>query len=418
LETLVINDPLYGSIQLQGAAVALVDTDAFQRLRRIRQLGLAHYVYPTANHTRFEHPIGVYHLFRVITDRMKTRGELLAEDEEVVELGCLAAILHDISHAGGGATHPLEEYGMVEADHEAAGERRITTGEVAEVLASTGMPDAAARIARMIRHDHAHPLSALVAGAVDCDRLDYHRRDAFYCWGAHGPNFHQDRLLHALTLQLNPHTGRREVMLHEKGLSPLEQMLWQRYNLYKNVYWHRRCRSAAVMTRSLVIQASEAGIAHVDEFGLWNDEQLFFVLEGRVAGLTNEASVRIRDLCRRLWGRDLFEVACRIPPGGVPVLAPVQIRAVERRLAQRLGLPPHGALLDIPNKPGMFEPDISILFKDGRVVHRRDLGPEDGFVMAEVAPALYRAAGSVRLYTSAPRSLASEELFAEIVSEA
>src|SRR5690625_3249461 len=104
-----IRDPVYGNVQLSGAAVDLVDTPAFQRLRRIRQLGYAYLVYPSANHTRFEHPIGAYHLAKVVLSQMRVRGELVPGDEEQAELVSLAALLHDAGHFV--STHLLEEYG-------------------------------------------------------------------------------------------------------------------------------------------------------------------------------------------------------------------------------------------------------------------------------------------------------------------
>lgn len=406
----VINDPLYGNIHLEGVAVELIDTPAFQRLRRIRQLGYAYLVYPSAMHTRFEHPIGAYHLAGVVLDRMRARGEIRHEDEESAELVRLAALLHDAGHFV--STHLLEEYDSG-FDHEHAGERILTEGPVADVLAGMGIPDAAMRIAKIIRHEGDNPLRTLVAGAVDVDRLDYMARDAFYCGLPIG--FDQNRLLNSLTLATHPETGERTVMLYEKGINALDQMLWQRYNLYRNVYRHHACRSASVMGRYMIVRALETGLATIDEIFRWSDEEMFFLLRSRIADSRDEAHAQIGELAERLMNRRLYKLAGRAPLGRVPEVPARYLRRVERRLAQELGLREGEILIDVPYKPGMFEPDIYILRKSGEVVHRSELTPEDGFVMNNVAPSLYQAAGLVGAYAPEGVSIDTEHLIATIV---
>lgn len=406
----IVNDPLYGNIHLTGAAVELLDTPALQRLRRIRQLGYAYLVYPSATHTRFEHPIGAYHLSGVVLERMRARGEIAPGDEESVELVRLAALLHDAGHFV--STHLLEEYDSG-FDHEHAGERILTEGPVAEILANTRIPDAAKRIAKIIRHEGDNPLRTLVAGAVDVDRLDYMARDAFYCGLPIG--FDQNRLLNSLTLATHPDSGQRTVMLYEKGINALDQMLWQRYNLYRNVYRHHACRSASVMGRHMLIRALETGLATFEEIFRWSDEEMFFLLRSRIAESGDERHVWIGEMAERLMNRRLYKLAGRAPLGSVPEVPARQLRRVERRLAEEFGVKEGEILIDVPYKPGMFEPDIYILRKNGDVVHRSDLTPEDGFVMNNVASSLYRAAGLVGAYAPEGVVIETDRLIATIV---
>lgn len=410
----VINDPLYGSIQLTGGACDIVDTKPFQRLRRIRQLGYAYLVYPSATHSRFEHPIGAYHLATVVTDRMRARGELTPDLEEHVQLARLAALVHDVGHFG--SAHLLEELELEEADHEVVGERWITDGPIAEVLARTGIPDAAERIAAMIRHESDSPLASLVAGAVDVDRLDYMRRDAYYC--GLPVAFQQDRLINALTLQPHPETGRLTLMLHEKAIGSLDQMIWQRYVLYRSVYRHRVVRSASVMARSMILLAVESGIATLREIQSWHDDQLLAELKSRAKRHRHVAARQIVDLVDRLQYRRLYRVAAQAPIGSAPNLRSRELRIAETRIAEMLRLEPGEALLDIPHKPGMFEPDIYFLMKDGRVLHRSQLTEDEGFIMNTAVSALYRGAGRISLYTAEPRKLDPSALIETITAVA
>jgi uncharacterized protein len=138
----IVRDPLWNNIPLDADALRLVDTAVFQRLRYVRQLGLAFLVYPGATHSRFEHALGTYHLAGRTLALLEERGELarLPADERAVVLA--AALLHDVGHYP--FSHALEEIGAT--SHEEVARALITGGEVAAVLASTIGATAAARV--------------------------------------------------------------------------------------------------------------------------------------------------------------------------------------------------------------------------------------------------------------------------------
>ena len=181
----VIRDPLWNSIRLDGTAVRIVDTAAFQRLRYIRQLGFGHLVYPGATHTRFDHALGVYHLARTALRFLKEREALPPEAWEGEELIPYAALLHDIGHYA--FSHALEELepDQIPGDHEAMSARFFEGEELQEALLDLG-PGAGDRIFGLIRGVEPIPLRGLVSGSLDLDKMEYLRRDARFCGVPYG----------------------------------------------------------------------------------------------------------------------------------------------------------------------------------------------------------------------------------------
>src|SRR5215210_3924273 len=153
----VIRDPLWNNIRVDPLALRLVDTRAFQRLRYVRQLGLAYLVYPGASHSRFEHALGAYHLARTTLALMGERRELAGLPEEECTIVRVAALLHDVGHYP--FSHALEEIGALH--HEEVARPLITDGDVANILRDSLGDDAPEEIMRLIRGRSASPLQRL-----------------------------------------------------------------------------------------------------------------------------------------------------------------------------------------------------------------------------------------------------------------
>src|SRR5688500_13626728 len=157
----VIRDPLWNNIRVDDVALRLIDTPTFQRLRYVRQLGLAHLVYPGATHTRFEHALGAYHLARRALALLEERREfdrLPADECQVVRV---AALLHDIGHYP--FSHALEEIGALH--HEEVARPLITEGPVAHALVAALGPEAPSQVMALIRGESASPLQGLISGS-------------------------------------------------------------------------------------------------------------------------------------------------------------------------------------------------------------------------------------------------------------
>src|SRR5688500_7224812 len=272
----VIRDPLWNNIRVDDVALRLIDTTTFQRLRYVRQLGLAYLVYPGATHTRFEHALGAYHLARTTLAMLGERGELarVAADECAVVRA--AALLHDVGHYP--FSHALEEIGV--PHHEGVARPLVTGGEVAELLTSAIGADAPARVFALICGEGESPLRGLISGSLDLDKIEYLKRDALMCGVPYG-EIDVDRLLNALVLVDDPQTGKLAVGLREKGLSALESLLFAKYQMYRNVYWHHAVRAATAMYKRLVDDALRRGALAAGALAGYTDEGLLHALEER-----------------------------------------------------------------------------------------------------------------------------------------
>src|SRR5687767_2223156 len=178
----VIRDPLWNNIRVEPLALRLIDTAAFQRLRYVRQLGLAFLVYPGASHSRFEHALGTYHLARRALLLLEERGDLRGIDDAARAEVRVAALLHDIGHYP--FSHALEEIGAL--SHEEVARPLIHEGAIGEILGRALGTEAPARIVELIRGRSASPLQGLISGSLDLDKIEYLRRDAQMCGVPYG----------------------------------------------------------------------------------------------------------------------------------------------------------------------------------------------------------------------------------------
>src|SRR5438067_5751885 len=272
----IIRDPLWNNVRVDPLALRLVDTPVFQRLRYVRQLGLAFLVYPGATHSRFEHALGAYHLARTTLGMLAERGELsrLPDDEPAIVRA--AALLHDVGHYP--FSHALEEIGA--AHHEQVGRPLVTQGVVAELLARGIGPDAPERVYALIAGQGRSPLQGLISGSLDLDKIEYLKRDALMCGVPYG-EIDVDRLINALVVVDDPLTGRPAVALREKGLSALESLLFAKYQMYRNVYWHHAVRSATAMYKRLVDDALRSRALDATLLTGYTDEGLLHALDAR-----------------------------------------------------------------------------------------------------------------------------------------
>jgi uncharacterized protein len=355
----IVRDPLWNNIPLDADALRLVDTAVFQRLRYVRQLGLAFLVYPGATHSRFEHALGTYHLAGRTLALLEERGELarLPADERAVVLA--AALLHDVGHYP--FSHALEEIGAT--SHEEVARALTTGGEVAAVLASTIGATAAARVHALITGESTSPLQGLISGSIDLDKIEYLKRDALMCGVPYG-EIDVDRLLHSLTMVSDPATGAPVVGLVEKGLAALESLLFAKYQMYRNVYWHHAVRSATAMYKRLVDDALRGGVIEERELAGFTDEGLLHRLEERAPSTLLDA-LRNRRLHKRV-----FELsAAELPAGRGDWIAADRARVLdaEDALARELGVAPGAVLLDYPVKPRMLGLDLPVRMRGGEV---------------------------------------------------
>ncbi len=394
----IIRDPLWNNIRVDGFALRLVDTRVFQRLRYVRQLGWAYLVYPGATHARFEHALGAYHLAGITLRLLDERGALAGVDPREGAIVRAAALLHDVGHYP--FSHALEEIGA--PHHEEVARPLITTGEVGHVLSEIA-PDAPERVLALIRGMSNSPLQGLVSGSLDLDKIEYLRRDTLMCGVPYG-TIDADRLINSLTVVADPATGALRIGVLEKGLSALESLLFAKYQMYRNVYWHHAVRSATAMYKRLVDEALASGALEVRELARLTDEALLHTLESRAPAPMLDA---LRN--RRLFKRVFECPAAELDGDTGEWIASDRARAVEveNALAEECGLAPGEVLLDYPEKTQMLGLDIPVVRRSGEVMQLTSAGLAGAINLTQLSEQLYRTARWLRVFSARPVQLSA-----------
>lgn len=236
----IINDPVFGFINIQSELVFdIIEHPYFQRLRRIRQLGLSHLVFPGANHSRFEHAIGASHLMRQAISVLRLKGHDISEEE--ADAVTLAILLHDIGHAP--FSHVLENT-LVDISHE-----QISLLIMEELNRQfDGKLDLA--IAIFTDRYKRHFFHQLVASQLDMDRLDYLSRDSFFTGVAEG-TIGIERIIKMLNIWNDT------LVVDEKGIYSIEKFLIARRLMYWQVYLHKTVVAAENLLINVLKRARE-----------------------------------------------------------------------------------------------------------------------------------------------------------------
>jgi HD superfamily phosphohydrolase len=226
---------------------ALVDTAEFQRLREISQLGLVSLVYPGARHSRFEHALGVYYnALRYLQQLNKDPRLSALVDRPAAELLIASALVHDLGHWP--FCHPIEDLALKGMPpHEENARRFLMDGtELATVLRKEWdvEPEAVLDVlAGRTDSPRMRLLRSILSGPIDIDKLDYLDRDSLHCGVPYGRNFDKRRLIQALVLN----AGGDGLALTDKGKTAAELMVFARYVMFSEVYWHHAVRAATSM---------------------------------------------------------------------------------------------------------------------------------------------------------------------------
>ena len=393
----ILRDPVWNNIRVDELTLNLVDTEVFQRLRYVRQLGWTYLVYPGATHSRFEHALGTHHLSRRTLALLCEAEDAASISEEEQTIVRSAALLHDVGHYP--FSHALEEIGALH--HEAVARPLITEGSVASLLTARLGKDAPVKVFDLIRGHSESPLQGLISGSLDLDKIEYLKRDAFMCGVPYG-EIDVDRLTNSLVLVDDPETGRRAIGVREKALSALESLLFAKYQMYRNVYWHHAVRSATAMYKRLVEDAVHAGVVGVESFARYTDEGLMHRLES--VGPT-QLLVALKE--RRLYKRAAEWPAAELDADKVEWMATdrQRVAAKENELAKELGLAPGELLLDYPAKTQMLGLDIPVLRRNGQVERLTGEGWIGTINLPSLSEELYKSARWLRVFTAKRASL-------------
>ncbi len=237
----IINDPVYGFITIKSELLFdIIEHPYFQRLRRIRQLGLTNLVYPGATHTRFQHAIGAMHLMDMALNTIKSKGHVITDEE--FEAAMAAILLHDIGH--GPYSHTLENSIIEGLNHEALS--LILMEELNKEL--DNKLDLAIKIFK--NEYHKKFLHELISGQLDMDRMDYLKRDVFFT-GVYEGVIGSDRIIKMLDV-IDDH-----LVVEAKGIYSIEKFLIARRLMYWQVYFHKTVLSAEILLNKVLKRAKD-----------------------------------------------------------------------------------------------------------------------------------------------------------------
>lgn len=241
-----ITDPVHRYISFSAVERDLIDTSVFQRLRRIRQLAGAHLVYPSAQHSRFEHSLGTMHVAGYAGESLLRKGFI--DNEDSIQQLRLAALLHDVGH--GPFSHLFEEVleSKCSMTHEDMGKKVILESEIGDVLRGHGFnPSDICRLS--FGESKSSFLNEIIAGGLSADIMDYLPRDSLFTGAEYGKiDYH--RLIASFEVVATGHLA-----INKSALYSFESMLISRYEMFKAVYFHKTVRSAEVMLLHSLAQA-------------------------------------------------------------------------------------------------------------------------------------------------------------------
>ena len=316
-ETKVLKDPVHSYIHINYEVIwNCLDSKEFQRLRRIRQLGGDFQVYPTAEHSRFSHSLGVYEIVRRMVTEIKSLSVELSEYDKICVM--LAGLLHDVGH--GPFSHAFEH--VTNHSHEDYTAKIILGGtELNQVLTEVS-PRLPEDIVSIIEHNHPNDiLNQIISGQLDADRMDYLLRDSYFSATSYG-QFDLERILRTMRVR-KIDENKKALVVKYTGIHSVEDYIMARYQMYWQVYYHPVARSYEAVFIQLfnrlkdifkdnkeyfsdmkvLIPFLEKNVVSVEEYFKLDENSLLYC-----CSLIQDKDDEIAaDLARRLQNRRLFE---------------------------------------------------------------------------------------------------------------
>ncbi len=335
-----IKDPIYGDIKFDGLMESLLDTPEMQRLRRLHQIPFANLVYPGANHTRFEHSIGVYYLTKKVCG-------YLGFDEESTKLLSIYGLLHDVGHAAFPHTFDYLLESELGKDHEEIGLEIIEKSNISDILKDNGIEP------REIRKVFESPKGKAITGDIGTDRMDYLMRDSKYTGVAFGL-IDIDRLI------------RKKVVVGDKialdisGLLSAEYLLIGRFMMFAGVYTHKTRAIASLMIDKSVNTAISHGVMSINDLIKYDDNYVMYKLLSQdkdAFGIVRD--ILDRRLYKRVFQKRLREFKNWLFIGG---MSRQEMHKIEEEIAEDAGVSPLDVIFYIP-RPWFKGLSIPILYK-------------------------------------------------------
>jgi uncharacterized protein len=364
----LIRIPPEWDVPLTDRVRHLIDTPEFRRLAQVSQVGLVSLVYPAAHHSRFEHSLGVYRLALLYVQQLSYDERFTAAVSPVdAELFLVAALLHDLGHWP--FCHPIEDLRLPSVPHhEMFANSFLLEGEIADVLReewNINPRDIIALLSEKPRDTRSRLLSSMLSGPIDIDKLDYLQRDSLHAGVPYGRHFDQQRLIASLCLN----DSGDGLAITDKGKTAAEMLIFARYIMFSEVYWHHAVRAAtAMLQRAFYLLHNTLDLDAMFRLTDWQmiDELQRAGAEGPAGELMDGLFGPARRLYKRLaqysffQERELYDQLARRPYAWLvqctEQFALVASTALGRRIA------PHEVLFDAPPMKRETEFQVDIYF--------------------------------------------------------
>jgi uncharacterized protein len=365
-----IIDPIHDFVRTYGVEIKIIDNPIFQRLRRIRQLSGAHLTYPGAQHTRFEHSLGVMHIACQAGQALQEKGIINSDDIENLRI---AALLHDIGH--GPFSHLFEEVAQrkKKSSHEQLGRDLILKTEIGDLISKSGFNKKS--ITKLAFGDSKLQfMNEIISGTLSADIMDYLLRDGYFTGAEHAKIDHK-RITQSLDVY------QKKLALEKSALYSFESMMHSRYQMFKAVYFHKTVRSAEVMLlESIRLAYDELGLSSLslDDFILLSDE---YVLSKLVSLPTHTSELRrAKKIAQDYQNRELFKCVYERILTTKDQISKIKTSQLKKELSKRSKVDENEIFVDssitpsIPLSPSKKESKSLILVtKDGNKVSAKEI---------------------------------------------
>jgi len=362
----------------------LIDTPEFRRLSQVSQVGLVTLVYPAANHSRFEHSLGVYRLALLYLAQLSYDERFAATiTRPDAELFLVAALLHDLGHWP--YCHPIEDLRLASVPHhEMFANSFLLEGEIADVLReewNISPRDVVSLLSEKPRDQRGAILTSLLSGPIDIDKMDYLQRDSLHAGVPYGRHFDQQRLIGSLCLN----AAGDGLAVTDKGKTAAEMLIFARYIMFSEVYWHHAVRAATAMLQRAFYLLHEA--LDLDSLFRLTDRPMIEALQhagatgsGGAADLLDGLFGASRRLYKRLaqfsffQERELYDQLARRPYPWLAACSEQFAVLASTVLGRRIA--PHEILFDSPPVKRETEFNIEIYFpKENRYRPLAEVSP-------------------------------------------
>jgi HD superfamily phosphohydrolase len=407
-----IKDPVHGYVYITKAEKEIIDSYPMQRLRRLRQLAGSEYVYPGANHTRFEHCVGVMYLAGKVMENPNVSR--MVTDEEM-DMTRIAGLMHDVGH--GPFSHVFEQLLIKDLDktHEDITSWIIEKGELSDKIAKMGYkPEEVGKLAVGKLHKSGKAfLDQIISSAVDVDKQDFIVRDTFHTGAEYG-FIDVFRLIHALDV-----LG-EDLAVEQGALSALEAFMIARIESFKSIYFHRVGRAAQIMLAMAMEKADEelglTAFKTPEEYLAMDDYTVWAALKTCKASKSIIDDLEKRHMLKCAYERTFYEKDAMVSN---IFGREVYRRQMQSEIANEAGVETEAVMIDVPTVPSVpYHHAVLMESMEIPVFSRSQVGKKTPYRLSDISKIIENLKGFInilRVYTNAADRIKVERATAKIL---